>query len=84
MGDCKKCVSEKVCRYNDGHNLYCKEDYECPHFFEVVRCKDCVNFKSISNPKYCTKHMDDWGDGEIYTDEDDYCSYGERRSENES
>lgn len=32
MAECKKCVSEKVCRYNDGHNLYCKEDYECPNF----------------------------------------------------
>ena len=41
MADCKKCVSQKVCKYNDGHNLYCKEDHECPHFFEVVRCKDC-------------------------------------------
>ena len=48
---------------------------------EVVRCKDCVNFKSTSNPKYCNKHIDDWGNGEIYTDEDDYCSYGERKSD---
>ena len=32
MAECKKCVSEKVCRYNDGHNLYCKEDYDCPNF----------------------------------------------------
>ena len=29
---CKDCLKEDVCRYNDGHNLYCKEDYECPHF----------------------------------------------------
>lgn len=32
MGNCKNCISEKVCRYNDGHNLYCKEDYVCPHY----------------------------------------------------
>lgn len=29
---CQKCLSEKVCRYNDGINLYCKDDYDCPHF----------------------------------------------------
>ena len=51
---------------------------------EVVRCKDCMYYHSISKLKYCNKHIDCWGDGEIYTDEDDYCSYGERRSENES
>ena len=32
MSNCKQCLCEKVCRYNDGHNLYCKEDYKCPHF----------------------------------------------------
>lgn len=47
MATCKNCLSEKVCRYNDGVNLYCKEDYECPHFkstadvVEVVRCREC-------------------------------------------
>lgn len=32
MSKCIDCLSEKVCRYNDGHNLYCKNDYVCPHF----------------------------------------------------
>ena len=32
MSKCKQCVSEQVCRFNDGHNLYCKENYECPHY----------------------------------------------------
>lgn len=32
MSKCSNCLSEKVCRYNDGHNLYCKNDYVCPHF----------------------------------------------------
>lgn len=32
MSKCTNCLSEKVCRYNDGHNLYCKKDYVCPHF----------------------------------------------------
>ena len=32
MSTCSNCLSEQVCRYNDGHNLYCKNDYICPHF----------------------------------------------------
>lgn len=32
MSKCRNCLSEEICRYNDGHNLYCKEDYVCPHF----------------------------------------------------
>ena len=32
MATCKDCLKEDVCRYNDGHNLYCKEDCVCPHF----------------------------------------------------
>lgn len=32
MSKCIDCLSEKVCRYNDGINLYCKNDYVCPHF----------------------------------------------------
>ena len=32
MSKCKNCLSEEVCRYNDGHNLYCKDEYVCPHF----------------------------------------------------
>ena len=32
MSKCTNCLFEKVCRYNDGHNLYCKDDYACPHF----------------------------------------------------
>lgn len=76
---------------NGGHFVYSKQIIDAVvsrinlqpviDAVEVVRCKDCVNFKSISNPKYCTKHIDDWGNGEIYTDEDDFCSFGERRSE---
>lgn len=47
---------------------------------EVVRCKDCVYFVS-NNLKYCNKHIDCWGSSEIYVDDDDFCSFGERRPE---
>ncbi len=32
MSKCSDCLSEEICRYNDGHNLYCKDEYVCPHF----------------------------------------------------
>lgn len=35
MSKCNECLSEKVCRYNDGINLYCKDDYRCPHFSKM-------------------------------------------------
>lgn len=37
MAECKKCVCEKVCEFNDGHNLYCKEDCECPHYMQCAK-----------------------------------------------
>lgn len=32
MSKCTNCLSEKVCRYKDRHNLKCKNDYVCPYF----------------------------------------------------
>ena len=66
MSKCKECVSEQVCRYNDGVNLYCKEDYECPHFKNkagVIKCEDClyVNVpreKVIGNATDCDHFKD--------------------------
>ena len=35
MSICKNCLKILVCKYNDGHNLFCKEEYECPHFLDI-------------------------------------------------
>lgn len=50
---------------------------------EVVRCRDCEKCVKKDNFMYCEEHSDGWGDYTAYVDPDDYCSYGERRSENE-
>jgi hypothetical protein len=42
---------------------------------EVVRCKDCINKRKQRNVVYCNRHG-----GEIF--DDDYCSYGERKEQN--
>lgn len=52
MAECKRCVSEKVCRYNDGHNLYCKEDYECPHFKNKDDVAEVKHGEWIINSSY--------------------------------
>lgn len=31
MSNCETCLNKDVCRYNDGVNLYCKNDFDCPH-----------------------------------------------------
>lgn len=48
---------------------------------EVVRCRDCEKCVKKDNFMYCEEHSDGWGDHTVYVDPDDYCSYGERRSE---
>lgn len=44
---------------------------------DLVRCKDCIHYMEINQPypqMYCKKHnLDPRGD--------DYCSYGERRTD---
>ncbi len=85
MATCKECIKEDVCRYNDGHNLYCKEDYECPHFktkadvVEVVRCGQCKHCKQNSYTKdyVCTK-MPNANVVKLKH----YCGYGEKKCDN--
>ena len=51
---------------------------------EVVRCKDCKWGDTIgSYGCYCQNIKTPWFNDEfqIYTDKDDFCSYGERRND---
>lgn len=49
----------------------------------VVRCKDCKHFVQSEpyDPCECMKWTVKWG--VAYTQPDDFCSYGERRSESD-
>ncbi len=53
---------------------------------EVVRCKDCKHYDKHGY-KICTLHSepsDQFGAGvNIYMERDDFCSYGERRDNND-
>ena len=44
---------------------------------EVVRCKDCVYWKEHDGEMFCNH----WGNLMTDTAQDDFCSYGERRTD---
>lgn len=54
---------------------------------EVVRCKDCKHFKDEGvNGQYCQYHTQNAGeycDEACWVAKNDYCSYGERRDQND-
>jgi hypothetical protein len=53
---------------------------------EVVRCKDCKFAKHCYGDVFdCTCPITPWASDEysIFTNANDYCSYGERREDNE-
>ena len=75
MTECKNCIKQDVCDRDVGHGYSV-----CPHYLsagvvEVVRCKDCV----VPHNQWtgCPKLNG------LVTSHDFYCSYGERRKEDE-
>lgn len=41
MSACKNCIKVDVCKYNDGHNLWCKGD--CPKYIQaLLPCVDVI------------------------------------------
>ena len=68
MAICDKCNHNGVCGFQDDTTLACN------HFQkEVVRCKDCMHWLT----GYCNYFA--YYSYEPMTNEDDFCSYGERR-----
>ena len=80
---CKDCLSEIVCAMSPIREKYSDINIEkiCEHFknksdfVEVVRCKDCENFRDCN---ICIFHSED--DYTFSTEPNDFCSYGERRT----
>lgn len=50
-------------------------------FVEVVRCKDCKHYGGVAFGGMCRKYSG--AETKVCTEKDHFCSYGERRSENE-
>ena len=82
MYDCEKCVHEEMCD-QPGRHLWgtltgekeCSDFKDRTKYVEVVRCNDCkYKFNANGhNKKGCPL------DGVGLMNDDDFCSYGERR-----
>ena len=59
---------------------FLKEKCPTADVVEVVRCKDCVYWDGRGWDGRCEAHMN--GLVRDYTNYDDFCSYGERKTEN--
>ena len=79
--NCKDCIHEKVCviiAFPEAFQNTKWENAPCDHctnkadYVEVVRCKECRNFKSISGATCCTRYG-------IAVQEDCFCSQAERK-----
>ena len=77
---CEKCNHKHICGFQDDETLACN------HFQkEVVRCKDCKYINREIRAKgygcLCDAHSCDREGHEryLYVEDDDFCSYGERR-----
>ena len=87
--NCKKCFHYKACKEVASHNVYADINYtesQCENFIcaddvvKVVRCKDC-KFRGTDDclNSYYSEYEGAYVDP---MDDDDFCSYGERRKEN--
>ena len=81
---CRDCIHWFSCD-SSGGEIYADEQTirdDCPNFMrasntvEVVRCKDCKHIETTEYGGYCCKLC-------IGVAYNHYCSYGERREENE-
>lgn len=81
MASCYDCIHSEVCSGIGSCSYHCSDVTKCKHFknkadvVEVVRCKDCKHFFR----KLCYNEC--WGSGDPVPEvqENDFCSYGERK-----
>lgn len=54
---------------------------------QIVRCRDCAHWKNEHGYTFCKVHStlpDQYGPGAtVYMEPEDFCSYGERRCDND-
>ena len=80
MAECKNCIKKDVCDRDVGHGYSV-----CPHYLssdvvEVVRCKDCIYRDPEDKKCDCSFQAKS---GMFPMDDNDFCSYGERRKEDD-
>ena len=92
MATCKDCIHHKACsadRKNDNYFMLigcvnvetnCIDFVGKSHFVEVVRCKDCKHY--AANTMWCAMNSRPMSASYPNWYADDFCSYGERRTDN--
>lgn len=89
MASEKKQLIDVLKRYHDNrftpgvyeHSIFGKAALLLERSEEVVRCKDCKHFGGHGT---CYCHAADENGTPIFVREDDFCSYGERRTDDRS
>ena len=74
MATCNDCIYYPVCNYK----MWCDLFKDKTNFVEVVRCKDCLYATERYGHLNCihgVSYRNSWNKP------DDYCSYGERKTE---
>ena len=74
MDWCVDCDHYLVCKYVDYDRWSCSRFRHYVNTEEVVRCKDCKHYADYGRVWDCQKY-----EGMNFPDEDDFCSYGERK-----
>lgn len=76
----------RAARHGADLALFALDDIPTADVVEVVRCKDCKFAKHCYGDVFdCTCPITPWASDEysIFTNANDYCSYGERSEDNE-
>lgn len=79
MDKCEKCLYKENCQFLATHKKAivadCTAYKDATNVVEVVRCKDCY----LRNTEACPFCFWDCGELMGYTEDNDFCSYGERK-----
>lgn len=76
---CKNCIHDRVCPHlKDTEAEKCGAYTDKANYVEVVRCKDCRYASKCTDGYYMCKV-----DHRLAHDETDFCSYGERRTDDD-
>lgn len=79
MDKCEKCLYKENCQFLATHKgaivADCTAYKDAANVVEVVRCKDCY----LRNTEACPFCFWDCGELMGYTEDNDFCSYGERK-----
>ena len=78
MAKCKDCTHYLTCRQGNSNPDYCGQFMHYKNTVEVVRCKDCVYYRE---GELLFVGVSCVGDSHANWYPDDFCSYGERRTD---